>query len=908
MSYYEHSLLPSRFFEPIDAYKHRDDWETSIRSQLPGGWQLFRSSYWLQAVSPGISFPDQGFKLHVSPDYARLREQLEATVAVLVEREASFKVVADDFLVEITNSKNFPRVASGKFITIYPTDEAHFLALAAALRDALSGFHGPYILTDRRVPDSNVVFYRYGGLRSIRGSNEDGGIKHLIRAPDGQLVEDRRDPSFYLPAWVRDPFDGMHAPPAASDPDDGALQGRFEVESALHFSNSGGVYKATDRTTGTAVVLKEARPHCGLRSGGSGARVDAQQALRREYEILRRLEHLGCAPRPLQLFQEWEHLFLAQEMIDFPTWRSFFTREEVFMGPFVRGWCRVESFVGAMVPIMRNTIALLQRVHADGVILGDLSPNNIMIDPDTYAIRVIDVESATFDDQASAWNTYWATRGYGRPERMNQTGVSPDDDWYALGKCAMSSIIALEGLTISEGNEESISDVDLAQHLVSSTGLPPTFLDVVTSLLAGNPDQALEGLERLQSFLDLPPPERRFAELGHTIATASMTSPIAAPDLDRVADFIDATYRDASRTEFWPADPGVYATNKWNLAHGAAGIVAFLDQMGRAAPEKVERALQSENLAKATDEIGLYSGLAGLATYAAMRGHTLGTEEAVSKISNSPYRHRSADILSGEAGVGIAMLSILRLTGLEQARRTAHDCAQFLKRTAVKDENGARWPSSDDKKTAYFGYSRGAAGIAYFLAQYATVEGDAEAAELAHDALKFVIGSAVIDTRGNLQWSPHATDSRLMPYWSHGSAGIGAVLLRTGMLLDAPRYVELANTIANAAFSKLSVCIGQFDGLAGCLEYQTDLCLLTRTAEAAFYKEQLQEGIHLYARRTPEGIAFPGNFAMRLSCDFATGTAGVAMALRRARHGGSRPLLDFALPSAALFSPVEAGR
>lgn len=905
MSYFEHSLVQSRFFEPIDAYKHRDDWQSRIRAALPADWQLFRSSYWLQAIAPGEKFPDQGFKLHVSPDYERISEQIDKVLEVLVEMGASFKVVADDFLVELTNSKNFPRTASGKFVTVYPVDESHFKRLANALASAMRGFNGPYILTDRRVPGSDVVFYRYGGLRSIVGNTEDGRAKHLIRRPDGELVEDRRDPSFYMPPWVSDPFEFQHAAPTHNESNDPALQGRFEVESAFHFSNSGGVYKAKDRHNGQTIVLKEARPHCGLRSGGAKGRADAQQALAREYEILCRLEDLGCAPKPILLFQEWEHLFLAQELIDCPTWQSYFAREDIFLGPFVKGWCQVESFLQVLPQVVRNAIEMLKSVHRSGVVLGDLSPNNIMVNPDDFTIRVIDVESASLGDQESAWNTYWATRGYGRSDRMSRAEVSPLDDWYALGKCVMSSIIALEGLTIAEGNEESLTDLELAQYLVDTTGLPHLVIDVISALLKGDSDSALTFVEKLQGFIELPPSQRRLSELGST--KRSPLKSRGSVDLNEVSDFVSKTYRESSKTEFWPADPGLYASNMWNLAHGAAGVVAFLDQMNRDIPDRVDRVLRSAKLAGCTDDVGLYTGLSGISAFAAMRGDYVGTERAIEKIAVSPFRYRGVDIATGEAGIGIGMLSLLRLTGSESARASAKESFRYLQQTAIHDAAGARWLSSDAKKNSYFGYARGAAGIAFFLTQYAVSEKCEEAADLAKDALKFVISNALVDKKGSLQWTPHADDTRLMPYWSHGAGGVGAVLLRVGLQLDEPGFVDLAKSVASSAFSKLSVCVGQFDGLAGCLEFQTDLVQLADLTEAAFYQEQLVEGIRLYSRRTPEGVAFPGNFAIRLSNDFATGTAGVGMALRRSALGGSRPLMDFALPSAELFSVRAVG-
>lgn len=54
---------------------------------------------------------------------------------------------------------------SGKFITIYPRDEDHFVKLVARFHEATKEFKGPRVLSDRRYPRSSVLHYRYGTFR-----------------------------------------------------------------------------------------------------------------------------------------------------------------------------------------------------------------------------------------------------------------------------------------------------------------------------------------------------------------------------------------------------------------------------------------------------------------------------------------------------------------------------------------------------------------------------------------------------------------------------------------------------------------------------------------------------------------------------------------------------------------------
>lgn len=96
------------------------------------------------------------------------------------------------------------RTASGKFITIYPVDVNQFEEIVISLEKLLCNIpKGPYILSDKRWRDSNV-FFRYGGFAQMFMS-DSSGRKLAIKDPQGNFIEDKREPIYTKPEFVKEP-------------------------------------------------------------------------------------------------------------------------------------------------------------------------------------------------------------------------------------------------------------------------------------------------------------------------------------------------------------------------------------------------------------------------------------------------------------------------------------------------------------------------------------------------------------------------------------------------------------------------------------------------------------------------------------------------------------------------------
>ncbi|MFE5633239.1 hypothetical protein [Streptomyces sp. NPDC056543] len=500
-------LADPRHYEPLSRRAITPEYRDALRRLLPDAWVLERGDVWLHARrAPGSTGrsappPTQGFKIHVSSAPAHAVRLFELVVPVCVSYRVEFKAAADPVMLAVLNSKTQQRGFSGKFMTLYPPDEHVFAELIETLYQCTAdeAVEGPYILSDRRYRDSRVLFYRYGGFRPPRRLNIDGTQSTFLVAPDGSYVADERLPLFRLPPWVRDPFAeepaerpaSEAAAPSGADSDvdsDGTLlHDRYLVEGALAFSNVGGVYHGTDRLTGDPVVVKEARRLTNCWTSGDRT-VDAVDMLRHEYGVLRRLEGLDSVPRAVDLFREWEHTFLVEERLEGVAFHDFWARDEVILAPYIRREGRVDRFVPLFREVAGRLVPMIEEVHARGVVLGDLSPNNVLIDADTLRMRFIDFESAVHEDDEEAmlsYGTRWGTPGFLHPDRSSRSRLLPCDDWYAAAMLLYSTVVPA---TAFFGLNPAAKDLFLDELV--ALGVPTQVRSVVSCLAAARVDEA----------------------------------------------------------------------------------------------------------------------------------------------------------------------------------------------------------------------------------------------------------------------------------------------------------------------------------------------------------------------------------------------------------------------------------
>lgn len=464
-----------------------DTYTSVLESLLPDDWETYRFDVWVGAhPKDADAGPAQGFKIHVSSIPQCAPQVLRLVVPECLATGTPFKMAGDPDMLALLLSKRYGRGGAGKFMTIYPEDETAFKHLIQRLHAVTKDEDvvGPYILSDRRYADSRVLYYRYGGFTGQSHLQADGTRKHVLVAPDGSFQEDVRTPYFSLPTWVPDPFGEtvtLEAPSSAM------LHDRYRIDAVLTFSNTGGVYKAVDTATGQNVVVKEARPYTNIWSEGDTL-YDATKMLEREYVVMQRLADLEAVPDVVDFFQEWEHTFLVEEEVPGSTLHAFWGRSDMLLAPYIDRPGRLGTFMPVFHRVASSMIDLVEAVHERNVLLGDLSPLNVLIDNGTYEIHLIDFESASLpgdDGDALAYSMAWSTAGFLNPERVHRGRLDWKDDYYALGMLLYSFAIPVESLfDVAPDAQARFMDGFIG------LGLPVEVRDVVDSLLTADVDRA----------------------------------------------------------------------------------------------------------------------------------------------------------------------------------------------------------------------------------------------------------------------------------------------------------------------------------------------------------------------------------------------------------------------------------
>ncbi|HYW91508.1 MAG TPA: class III lanthionine synthetase LanKC [Gammaproteobacteria bacterium] len=886
-----------RYFETLEQLHGSVDYRGLVDELLPAGWTHGESGLWYRAEPPNSAMPEQGFKLHVSAVLDEAELVIGRVVPILAAYEVPFKVLRSRELLTIVNSKQFGRGAAGKFFTIYPSDEREFLALGDALAGALDGADAPYILSDRRFRDAQAVYYRYGGFRSATELTPPGHLRYLIRDGYGRWIEDRRSPYFELPSGIHDPLAGEVEAAQASGPI--VLDGRFEPEEAVTFSTSGGIYKALDRRTGARVLVKEARPGiygATLREGG----VFATDLLEHEGRVLGRLTGVSQVPRFVARFHHWEHEYLVEEYCaGFIPWAAFRARSDFAIAAAPRDRTIIRRFCVEAAEAALNLLDAVAAVHERGVVLGDLSPANVLVDPDTCAVRLIDFEGAHVVSQganADGVSSYYGTQGFMRAERLRGEGLGTRDDWYAAGMMLFGMAMPLEAFVALK--RSSLGDFE--RQLTRQLNIPEPLFAAAGALREGDVARARQALDDMQQ--DAAGIAARLSRRrGRRTRDSRARRRAAEESLQRVLADLDATAEPERADRVWPGDFKVFSTNPWGFAFGAAGSLSLYGRAGASPPAAIVDRARAEPLdGTALLPPGLMAGHAGLAWAFASLGRYEDAERFAAAAASSSLLEQDPTLFHGLAGYGMTRLMLCAATGdsvhVEEAARAGHR----LLDTAVASESGLRWACWGSGSPAS-GIGYGGAGIALFLLRLHEIVGERRFGDAAAAALEEELAKAKYPLKDGLpRFGGGDGAGRWDPYWVEGGAGVAAVLVRFAGAFEDERYRELACRVAAGAYTPVLSAPGQFLGTSGLGETMLDLHVLTGDNVWLERAWQLADVTRLFELDGESGVIYPGRFHLRRSHDYAFGSSGAGHFLLRMARGGDRLFHD---PGPGFWAP-----
>ncbi|MBB5870110.1 serine/threonine protein kinase [Allocatelliglobosispora scoriae] len=787
----------------------------------PAGWERRDQDDWLVYAPTDLDLPLQGWKIHVSATLENADRVLEAIWDYCIPRGIEFKFLRSMQVLWLRSSKYAHRGYSGKLVTIYPPDEATCEKILVELGDLLEGEQGPYILSDLRW-GSGPLYVRYGGFAFQYCVTESGQVVPGIADDTGQLVPDRRDPVFYIPPWVTVP--DFLAPHLAARNAVTVTDIPYRIDSVLHFSNGGGVYRGSDTRTGAEVVLKEGRPFAGL----DGANTDAVARLDIEFEMLRRLAGVPGVPVAHDLFTVGDHRFMAMEFVDGrPLYRAIVRQYPMI--DFAAGPAEFADYTAWALDVYGQVEAAILAMHERGVVYGDLHLYNILIRPDD-TIALLDYEVAS------------PVENLKRPALGNQGFTAPrgttgfDLDLYALACLRLALFFPITQLFWLSREKAAHFSAIIAEHFP----VPPDYLEKAVSVIA--PDATV------------PADEPDWTELRDGMVKAITAS--ATPDRE---------------DRLFPGDIEQFRTGGGlGLAYGAAGVLYALDVTGAGRfPEWEQWLLDRAKDPKSGSMLGLYDGMHGVAFTLEHLGHRQEALNLLDMCLSDDWAQLNSELLGGLAGIGLNLQYFADRTGDAALAQAAQRAAELVAER-LGDEMSV--PETSGGDNPYAGLMRGSSGPAWLLMRAYDRTGDPAFLDSAAVALRQDLRRCILRDNGTLEVNE---SWRSLPYLAMGSVGVGLALDDYLARRHDDQFTLASAQIRGAALLRFYVQPGVFGGRAGMLLYLA--ARASRPSEDPEILAQLR-ALSWHRLSYQGGIAFPGDALMRLSMDVATGTAGVLLA------------------------------
>lgn len=795
---YQPYLQTSSYF--YEASKGNDQ---EFACKPPAAWQNFYQEDWHCFLSPR-PLAQQGWKIHLSVALGQEQGMLNLVSHYCFAGQLSFKVTRSRRAWLLKNAKYADRVASGKFITIYPEDEAEFVQTVNALAALLKEFApGPYILSDRRW-QASPVYYRYGAFKEI--VKEISGQKCCcLQAPDGSWLEDRRYPYYYQPDFVQEPAELARNNFQVKGAEISKLTA-YQIKEALHFSNGGGVYLA--QKNGKDYVIKEGRPAAGLDGHGQ----DAFSRIQKEVSWLNKLAHVPEVVDIKEDFQAWIHAYLVEDYVSGQTLGDYIAENYPFY-PEKR-----ETYVAKGMQIAEKLRRAVAHVHEQGVAIGDLQADNVIITEDGE-VKLIDFEAAAELDKP--YDPGIMTAGFSDLALENYEQA----DLYALYQSIRSIFLPISNQARASW---PMQDLNLRRYFSKDAG---DYLEDLRQKLF--PKCPLLGKENENDYGQ----KKVWPGLNYLRGNISRGIEINWQNPNLIKGELPLL-----------EDPNQRLT----VDNGALGYGLLLARRGEPAEKKKFLAWLKEQGAEKTSAAGLFTGKAGLGGIVYELGDKAWGRQLIWSAQG-----RSADLSlkSGLAGIALAKIALAKEEGLAKT-------AELIK---IGREIAAGY-----QKMPTAGLLTGRLGAIlalWKLGKFLEEDSFKREAKTGLDALL---------EKDLVQVDQHvflAEDGRRMPYLATGTAGLALVLV--AIAKDEPkedRYQVIIKQAVKTLDSFCSYMGGLFTGYAGLM--LPDLALGR--------KKELGKKIRLlnnYLLPTKAGTLVAASRGYRCSMDLAAGASGVLLLL-----------------------------
>ncbi|MGW6915872.1 class IV lanthionine synthetase LanL [Kitasatospora sp. NPDC054939] len=843
------------------------------------GWS---DATWSYLNDPRMPAVDHGWKLHVSARPGDLDAVVGLVLPVLARHVCHAKWACGPEVLRDINS-GVPGAGSvGKAVTVYPAPGT-VTEVADELVAVLRGREGPQIVSDRRVDPQAPVYYRYGPFTGDYRTGRSGRLESVMVGPDGRVFDGLAGGAYRCPPWAEDPFEGRAGRGERPSGAAGLGGGRYRVTGGIARKPQGNVYRAVDRVTGLPVVVKQARAF--VAEDESGA--DTRTRLRNERAVLAALDTAAGVPRALDYFRHRSDEYLVMTGCGDRDLR----RDVQEHGPYRDG----SSGPRGVADLARRLLDVLDGIHRRGVVVRDLKPDNVVLDAEGRC-HVVDFGISALAGSGPDGST----PGYSGPVRRADGTAEPADDYYALGATLGFAATGLDPVVVDpDGAVGRDRTLDGLAWALPGDG-HRWIRAVIAELTSPDPVVRGAGADRLRSGAPAAGPDVRRPSLvrvddGLIEEIVEHTTAYCVEEALRIADPVVADRAGVPT----PID----------LYGGSAGLgLELLQHLHRPGVRAAVDALahwtagQSRSLSP-----GFWSGRTGVELFLAAAAAPLAGrgEHPVLPTSGPGGGPPEADVIEGVAGIGIGRLLLARRAlaagHAEEAGRhlaVAADCDRMLAsgRARLSPAGADRIGSAALRE----GLAHGAAGVAYFLVEYASTTGDADALRRARRAC----ADLAARTPGIVAAATGPGATRRYGSWCRGLAGIGAVLVRAADRLGEPEYLALAQQAARTCtvLAPRMPLVTQCCGLAGVGDLLVDVAGASGSGAGAeeFRSAAGTVAAIVLARSggTPARPVFPDAGLTRSSATWAGGSAGVLAFLRRLGDGGGPRLGLLDLPGA----------
>jgi lantibiotic modifying enzyme len=268
----------------------------------------------------------------------------------------------------------------------------------------------------------------------------------------------------------------------------------------------------------------------------------------------------------------------------------------------------------------------------------------------------------------------------------------------------------------------------------------------------------------------------------------------------------------------WPADPRNPKSVGTTLYSGSPGVVLFLLELYRATGDAgyLDQARQGADdlLAEVVSDpqLGLYDGVAGLGFTLGETWRASGDERfhqgalaavRVLAARAAPARKgvqwsNTTDIIAGGAGIGLFLLYADEVLHAPGAKALAIRAGDRLIDLGTPDKGGAKWAMDPTFPRLMPNFSHGTAGIAYFLATLYRATHERRFLDAALAGAHYL--QAIARTDGDICLVQHDQPDNLDLYylgWCHGPAGTARLFYQLYAATRDPVWMSWLTKAAN---------------------------------------------------------------------------------------------------------------